>query len=80
MELELAGTDESMKELEVVVAGECKVFDKELKRLESPAPAAVMIDGVVGNLGAAAVVVDDAGLGNFLYFFGDGVKADSILC
>lgn len=78
MELVAIGTDGEIKELDVVAAGEWSVFDKELNRLESPAPAAVIMDGVVGIL-CDVVVDDDAGLGSLLDFFGDGVWHDSPL-
>lgn len=48
----------------------------ELKRLESPAPAAVIMEGVVG----AFCDDEDAGLGNRLDFFGDGVNNESCCC
>lgn len=46
MEL-VIGTDVGNTELDVVAAGEWSVFDMELKRLESPAPATLIIEGVV---------------------------------
>jgi hypothetical protein len=66
IELLLVVTTGEIKELDVV-AGDCSVFDMELKRLESPAPAAVIMDGPVGAFWEA----EDAGLGSFFNFFGD---------
>lgn len=82
MELELCcGADADMYELVVgtlvLVAGECSVFDMELKRLESPAPAAVIIEGpptvVVGVLFDEEAAAD----GSLFDFFGDGDKVES---
>lgn len=82
MELELfcgvvAGIYELMVGALVLVAGEWSVFDMELKRLESPAPAAVIIEGpptvVVGVLFNEEVAAD----GSLFDFFGDGDNVES---
>lgn len=59
----------------VLVLGEWSVFDMELKRLDSPAPAAVMIDGPP----AVGVLIDEeaAADGSLFDFFGDGDNVES---
>lgn len=72
----ICGPADDMNELvaggAVLVAGEWSVFDMELKRLDSPAPAAVIIDGpptlVVGVLLDEEAAAD----GSLFDFFGDG--------
>lgn len=67
------GADSGRQELDVVTTGVWIVFERELNKLESPAPAAVMIEGVDGGFGC----VDEPVVGSFFDFFGDGVKTES---
>lgn len=61
----------------VLVAGEWSVFDMELKRLDRPAPAAVIIDGPptvdVGVLHDEEAADD----GSLFDFFGEGDNVES---
>lgn len=54
--------------------GEWRVFDSELNKLESPAPAAVIIEGVVAADFWLAV---DVAAGSLFDFFGDELDSES---